>query len=315
MMVMMKAIAQDSFGDVDVYYETEVTKPVPAADEVLIKQAAVAMDPYDTKFRAGAFGVPAKKAMIGGSTVTGVVEALGEQVTDFEIGERVVAVPHAGAYAEYAVVPAKMVGHLPAKVTFEAAAALALGGQTGYQAVVDALNLQAGESILIHGGAGAVGYAALQTALYRGASKIYTTALPTDIDYIHELNADIVAIDFTKSNFADVIEESSVDTVVEIIGGKNALGSIKVLKDGGRIVSTVPLSDEVKAARDAKHISGDYYVMQSTTTVLTQLMERLASDDYKVAIAEVLPFNLTNLQKGHTIVEQQSVRGKVVLKF
>ena len=56
------------------------------------------------------------------------------------------------------------------------------------KAVVDALNLQEGESILIHGGAGAVGYAALQTALYRGASKIYTTSLPADIDYLHELN-------------------------------------------------------------------------------------------------------------------------------
>lgn len=250
------------------------------------------MDPYDVKFRAGAFGVPAKENMIGGSTIAGVVEAVATDVTEFKVGERVVAVPHEHGYAEYAVVDADTAGHLPDSVSFEDAAALALGGQTSYQAVVDALNLQEGESILIHGGAGAVGYAALQTALYRGASKIYTTSLPTDIDYLHELNADIETIDFTTQKFTDVIPESSVDTVVEIIGGNN-----------------------VKAARDAKNIKGDYYVMQSTTEVLTKLMEHLGNGDYKVAVAEVKPFNLENLKEGHKIVESQAVRGKVVLTF
>jgi NADPH:quinone reductase-like Zn-dependent oxidoreductase len=311
----MKAIVFDDFGDVDVFREAEIEKPELTKGSILIKQAAVAMDPYDVKFRAGAFGVPAKENMVGGSTVTGVVEAVAADVTEFKAGDRVVAVPHEHAYAEYAVVDADTAGHLPDSVSFEDAAALALGGQTGYQAVVDALDLQEGESVLVHGGAGAVGYAALQTALYRGASKIYTTALPTDIDYLHELNADIVAIDFTKEKFTDVIPESSVDTVVEIIGGNNALGSVQVLKDGGRIVSTVPLGDDVKAARDAKNIKGDYYVMESTTEVLTKLMQHLADGDYKVAVAEVKPFNLENLKEGHKIVEAQSVRGKIVLTF
>ncbi|MBD1491157.1 NADP-dependent oxidoreductase [Weissella confusa] len=314
-MTTMKAVVFDEFGDVDVFHEAEVEVPVLTKGSILIKQAAIAMDPYDVKFRAGAFGVPAKKNMIGGSTIAGVVEAVAADVTEFKVGERVVAVPHEHGYAEYAVVDADTAGHLPDSVSFEDAAALALGGQTGYQAVVDALNLQEGESILIHGGAGAVGYAALQTALYRGASKIYTTSLPTDIDYLHELNADIETIDFTTQKFTDVIPESSVDTVVEIIGGNNALGSMQVLKEGGRIVSTVPLGDDVKAARDAKNIKGDYYVMQSTTEVLTKLMEHLGNGDYKVAVAEVKPFNLENLKEGHKIVESQAVRGKVVLTF
>lgn len=213
-MTTMKAVVFDEFGDVDVFHEAEVEVPVLTKGSILIKQAAIAMDPYDVKFRAGA-----------------------------------------------------------------------------------------------------VGYAALQTALYRGASKIYTTSLPTDIDYLHELNADIETIDFTTQKFTDVIPESSVDTVVEIIGGNNALGSMKVLKEGGRIVSTVPLGDDVKAARDAKNIKGDYYVMQSTTEVLTKLMEHLGNGDYKVAVAEVKPFNLENLKEGHKIVESQAVRGKVVLTF
>lgn len=174
-MTTMKAVVFDEFGDVDVFHEAEVEVPVLTKGSILIKQAAIAMDPYDVKFRAGAFGVPAKENMIGGSTIAGVVEAVAADVTEFKVGERVVAVPHEHGYAEYAVVDADTAGHLPDSVSFEDAAALALGGQTGYQAVVDALNLQEGESILIHGGAGAVGYAALQTALYRGASKIYTS--------------------------------------------------------------------------------------------------------------------------------------------
>ena len=124
-----------------------------------------------------------------------------------------------------------------------------------------------------------------------------------------------MSIDFTTQKFTDVIPESSVDTVVEIIGGNNALGSMQVLKEGGRIVSTVPLGDDVKAARDAKNIKGDYYVMQSTTEVLMQLMEHLGNGDYKVAVAEVKPFSLENLKEGHKIVEAQAVRGKVVLTF
>ncbi|MDR3240587.1 MAG: NADP-dependent oxidoreductase [Lactobacillaceae bacterium] len=314
-MTKMNAIVFDTFGDTSVFREATVEKPVVGAGQVLIKQQAIAMDPYDVKFRSGAFGGVATADTISGSTIAGVVEAIGSDVNEFVVGERVVAVPHTGGYAEYAVVDAKQTGHLPANVAFTDAAALALGGQTGYQAVVDALDLQPGESILVHGGAGAVGYAALQTALYRGAGKIYTTALPTDVDYLHELNAEIEVIDFTKQKFTDVIPENSLDTVVEIIGGNNAVGSMQVLKAGGRIVSTVPLNDEAKTARDAKKITGDYYVMQSTTDVLTKLMEHLSTGDYKVAVAEVKPFNLANLIAGQKIVESQSVRGKVVLTF
>ncbi|MDR3189741.1 MAG: NADP-dependent oxidoreductase [Lactobacillaceae bacterium] len=314
-MTTMQAIVFDEFGDTGVFHTASVEVPTVGAGQLLIKQQAIAMDPFDVKFRAGAFGGAATANTIGGSTIAGIVEEIGANVTDFTVGERVVAVPHAGGYAEYAVVDASQTGHLPDNVNFTDAAALALGGQTGYQAVVDALDLQAGESVLVHGGAGAVGYAALQTVLYRGASKVYTTALPTDIDYLHQLKADIQVIDFTKEKFTDVIPADSVDTVVEIIGGNNAVGSMQVLKAGGRIVSTVPLNDEAKAARDAKGITGDYYVMQSTTAVLTELMAHLGRGDYKVAVADVLPFNLANLVAGHKIVETQSVRGKVVLTF
>ena len=107
-MATMKAVVFDEFGDVDVFHEAEVEKPVLTKGSILIKQAAIAMDPYDVKFRAGAFGVPAKENMIGGSTIAGVVEAVAADVTEFKVGERVVAVPHEHGYAEYAVVDATL---------------------------------------------------------------------------------------------------------------------------------------------------------------------------------------------------------------
>lgn len=86
-MTTMKAVVFDEFGDVDVFHEAEVEVPVLTKGSILIKQAAIAMDPYDVKFRAGAFGVPAKENMIGGSTIAGVVEAVAADVTEFKVGE------------------------------------------------------------------------------------------------------------------------------------------------------------------------------------------------------------------------------------
>jgi NADPH:quinone reductase-like Zn-dependent oxidoreductase len=312
-MTKYNAIGLTDFGDVEVFKEITLEKPVLKAGELLVKQSAVAIDPYDIKFRAGAFGNHVTFPFVTGSTVVGKVEAIGTNVNVFTVGERVVAVPHQGGYAEYAVVKATETGHVPEGVKNEAAAALALGGQTGYQAIVDGIKLKKGESILIHGGAGAVGNAAIQTALLLGAGKIYTTALPEDLDEIKALDDQIEVIDFTTTKFQAVV--SDVDAVLEIIGRENTFGSIQVVKEGGRIISTVPLPVGANEAAQNKNVAIRYYVMQPTTKVLTELMKQLKQGDIITKVVEVKPFNLENLKASHRAVAQQLVHGKIVLSF
>ncbi|MDR0899424.1 MAG: NADP-dependent oxidoreductase [Lactobacillaceae bacterium] len=310
----MKAIAFKDFSeDYDVLEEIEIDRPAVGAGEILIEQKAVAIDPYDIKYRSGNFGKDVELPFVGGSPASGVVVEVGEGVTNFKVGDRAVAVPRKGGYAEYVVAVAEESGHIPDSVSFEEASALALGGQTGYQAVLDGLQVKDGEVVLIHGGAGSVGYTALQEALALGASKVYTTALPTDVDYLQELDPRVQAIDFTTQKFTDIVKDA--DKVLDVIGGGNLMGSIEVTKAGGRVESTVPLPDGAEEAAKEKGVEVNRFFMNSNGQYLTDMLEALVRGDLKVTIGRTEPFNLENLIEGQKVVLAQTMRGKFVLTF
>ena len=155
-----------------------------------------------------------------------------------------------GTYAEYIAVDASSVALKPKNLNYSAAAAIPLVGLTAWQALLDVGQLKAGQSVLIHAGAGGVGSMALQFAKNAGA-KVYTTASQKNHDYTKQLGA-THSIDYTKDNFIShikVFEPKGVDLVFDTIGGAVLQNSAKVVKKGGKLISIVEKPDPNLAIR------------------------------------------------------------------
>ena len=162
----MKAIVLKSYGGVDQFASAEVPTPEPEAGQVLIRIEASAVNPFDLILRQGFMAkfIPLPFPAVLGGDAAGTVVELGAGVTGLTVGERVVADFPAnghGAHAEYGVVAASSVARLPANLSFEQGAALVKAGLTGRQ-TVQALGVEAGDRVLVSGGLGAVGRAAIQ---------------------------------------------------------------------------------------------------------------------------------------------------------
>lgn len=210
-----------------------VPVPKPAANQVLIRVYAAAVNPADWKS-----GAPSDDQIPGGD-VAGVVAALGEGVTGFRIGDPVfgIAVRRRGvlngAYAEYSVAPVANVVLKPANMTYAQAAGLGIATVTGVR-VIDVTEVAKGQRVLITGVAGGVGSAAAQTAKARGAYVIGTASARHNA-YLRSIGVDQV-IDYTKVDFESQV--GHVDAVIDTVGGETAIRAMKTLPQGGWFVST-----------------------------------------------------------------------------
>ncbi len=210
-----------------------VPVPTPAANQVLIRIYAAAVNPADWKN-----GAPADDQIPGGD-VAGVVAALGEGVTGLSIGDPVfgIAVRRRGvlngAYAEYAVAAVANVMRKPANATYAQAAGLGIATVTGVR-VIDVTEVAKGQRVLITGVAGGVGSAAAQTAKARGAYVIGTASAQHN-EYLSSIGVDQV-IDYTKVDFETQV--GHVDVAIDTVGGETAIRAMKTLPRGGWFVST-----------------------------------------------------------------------------
>lgn len=210
-----------------------VPVPTPAANQVLIRIYAAAVNPADWKS-----GAPSDDQIPGGD-VAGVVAALGEGVTGFSIGDPVFGIAARrrgvlnGAYAEYSVAPVANVVRKPANMTYAQAAGLGIATVTGVR-VIDVTEVAKGQRVLITGVAGGVGSAAAQTAKARGAYVIGTASARHNA-YLRSIGVDQV-IDYTKVDFESQV--GHVDAVIDTVGGETAIRAMKTLPRGGWFVST-----------------------------------------------------------------------------
>ena len=170
----MKAIVVHEPGGPEQLVYQDAATPAPQAGEALVKLAAIGINYIDVYHRSGLYPLP--RPFIPGSEATGMVEAVGEGVTDVKVGDRVAYAMHAGAYAEYAAVPAWKLVNVPAEITFEQAAATMLQGMTAHYLVTSVHQLKAGETALIHAAAGGVGLLLIQLAKRLGARVIGTVS-------------------------------------------------------------------------------------------------------------------------------------------
>jgi NADPH:quinone reductase-like Zn-dependent oxidoreductase len=289
----------------------DVPKPAIAAGQVLVAVRAAGVNPFDVKVRAGL--VQAMKALefpatLGGD-FAGVVAEVGADVTGVKVGDEVYGqagpLSGVGSFAEFTPVVANQVGPKPKTVDFVTAAALPLAGVSAYQALVDHLDLQTGQKILIHGGAGGIGSLAVQLAKHLGA-WVTATAAAQDAGFVKELGADEV-IDYTSQDFTAA---KDYDAVFDTVGGDTNQKSYQVVKRGGMLVSMAAQADEALVKRyDIRYVSQFTKVTPERLAALAKLVDQGV---LKVQIDKLFPLEeatgaLSYLETGHP-------RGKVVLR-
>src|SRR5215510_8444418 len=226
----MKAVRIHDYGGPDVLVYEDAPRPTAGPGEVLIHVHATSVNPFDCAARAGYMHsyFNYKFPLIIGTDISGVVEEVGEGVTDFAMGDNVYAragVFRDGANAEYALAFASDVAIKPQSLDHIHAAAIPHVTLTAWQALFEQANLTAGQTILIHAAAGGVGHIATQLAKLHGAKVIGTASL--NLDFLQELGVD-EAINYATTAFEDVVENA--DIVLDLVGGETPQRSWKVLK-------------------------------------------------------------------------------------
>jgi NADPH:quinone reductase-like Zn-dependent oxidoreductase len=234
----MRACYIERYGGPDQLRIGDRPNPKPAADEVLIKVRCAGLNPVDFKTRDGKVKIllPYSMPRVLGNELCGDVVEIGAEVRQFQVGDRVaarVAKMSAGAFAEFAAVPADLVAKAPATISDIDAAALPLAGLTAWQCLTEVLRIQPGQRVLIHAGAGGVGHIAIQLAKSLGA-MVATTGSRSRFDFLRNLGADEL-IDYRNERFEDRI--APLDAVLDTQGGEILLRSIAHTRKGGRVVT------------------------------------------------------------------------------
>ncbi len=326
----MKAVWYDKIGDAQsVLTLGELAVPELSAGEVMVKVHASGVNPSDVKTRAGARGALAFDRIIPHSDGAGVIEAVGEGVSTERIGERIWIWNGAwarpfGTNAEYIVVPAEQAVPLPDTVSFEAGACLGIPASTAYYGVYADGPVE-GKTILVTGGAGAVGHYAIQFAKAGGAKVITTVSGPDKASHAETAGPDEV-INYNKGDTAEAImaatDGQGVDRIVEVEFGGNLDVTNKILRPNG-VVATYGSMGDIEPKLPF------YPMMFNCVTVrmyLVYLLSKEARDmtvngvnecikgpSFKHMITEV--YSLEDTAKAHKAVESGKLIGNVVVKI
>ena len=309
----MKAVVNETYGAPEVLQVQEVPVPLSGAGEVRVRVHAASINPVDVKVRSGKslaaqYGA---RPVILGYDVSGVVDALGEGVGEFRVGDEVygmIRFPEEGkAYAEYATAPAGHLARKPKRLSHAEAAAVPLAALTAWQALFEGGNLQSGQRALIHAAAGGVGHFAVQLAHWMGA-EVLGTASPTKAGFVRALGADEV-VDYTAGPFEERV--APVDFVLDTLGGEHQARSLRVLKPGGIVVTLLALAADPKQAEEAGRRLKRVVVYPSAEQ-LSEIAELI--DAGKVTPHVSATFPLAEAAEAHRLVESGRVQGKVVLE-
>ena len=307
----MRAIRQDVLGGPEVLKEVEKERPVPGPSELLVRVRAAGLNPTDWKHRAGG-GFLKEPPFVLGWDVSGVVESIGIGVTLFKPGDEVFGMlpyPYGhGAHAQYVTAPARAFAAKPANVDHEQAGAVSLAALTAWQALVDTADVRPGQRVLIHAAAGGVGHLAVQIAKARGAYVIGTASAGKH-DFLRRLGVD-EPVDYRETDFTEAV--SGVDVVLDTVGGDYRSRSLRVLREGGLLVSILPKgSQELSEEADRLGVRAVELLVESDHTGMTAIVELVAAGELGATVAGSFP--LADAAKAHTPGDTGRTMGKLVL--
>lgn len=314
----MKAYVLNETGAVENLLLKEVEKPEIKADEVLVETKAISINPVDVKVRlmdevlTMIMGTENRPVILGWD-IAGTVVAVGEEVSEFEVGDKVfgmVNFPGQGkAYAEYVASPACHLAVMPEKVTFEEAAATTLAALIALQVLQP--RVKKGDRILIHAGSGGVGHFAIQMATRLGAYVIATSSAKNR-DFVMSLGAD-EHIDYREHKFEEIL--SNIDFVLDGMGGEVLENSLKVVKEGGKIVSlpTHQFPEDLQLEADERKIKLEFVLVQSSGEDMNTLKAMLENGELKPHVSKI--FSFENMADAHVQIESGRTVGKVIVKL
>jgi len=310
-MTTMRAMRAHARGGEDQLQLDDVPKPQPRPGEALVRVHAAGITPTELGWpetwvdRSGHDRVPT----IPSHEFSGVVEELGHGATHVVAGEEVyglVPFDHDGAAAEYVAVRARDLAAKPVSLDHIRTAALPLSALTAWQAFTEQAHVHPGNHVLVHGGAGGVGVFAVQIAKALGA-RVTATASLEDIEYVRSLGADMV-IDYKAAPFEDVV--SNVDVVLDPIGGRTAESSLRVLNDGGSLISLAgPPAVTLPEGHD---LSARFFIVEPERSHLVELSRLVDAGRLRIEVAQV--FSLEDAAAAYTFGRTGRRRGKVVVQ-
>jgi NADPH:quinone reductase-like Zn-dependent oxidoreductase len=262
----------------------DVPMPTIARDEILVKVKSTAVNHLDLVKASGTARqiLPIDLPWIPGHEFSGLVEQRGPDVAAYAPGDAVFGITGMGAYAEYLAVTPVAVARKPFNLSFEMAASVPIASQTAWQGLFTHGHLKKGQTVLIHGGAGAVGGYAVQMASHAGATVIVTASGEHE-GYLRSIGASQV-IDYRAAQFEKVLREK-VDVVFDLIGGDTQKRSFLVLKEGGYLVAaTQPVSQEETARH---HVSGTMMRLAPSADGLGRIARLLEEGTIRPDVATV----------------------------
>jgi NADPH:quinone reductase-like Zn-dependent oxidoreductase len=312
----MRAVMLNGFGEP--VSRGELAVPEPGPGQVRVRVKAAGLNAFDTAVASGMMQgmVEYSFPVVIGRDAAGIVDAVGEGVTEVMIGDEVfghvllVSPLRDGTLAEYALLPAAAVAAKPAGMDFASAAALPLSGTAAHDAV-EAVAARDGDTVLIVGATGGVGSYAVQLAAARGATVI-ATGLPEDAQRLHGLGATHV-VDY-RQPLAEQVRSAApdgVDGLIDLVNREpDGLSEVSALvRDGGRVASTMGAADAETLG--ARNITATNVMAAPVRDVLEQLGEQVASGALRVDIEQVLPFQ--NATQGLETLAAGTARGKIVV--
>ena len=235
----MRAVFDEGAGGPEVLRLRETDAPQPAEGEVVIDVAAAGVNRADVQQRIGVYPPPPGASEIPGLEVSGRVSAVGAGVTAPRVGDEVCALLAGGGYAEQVAVPAGQVLPVPRGVDLVTAAALPEVAATVFSNLFMTAGVQAGETVLIHGGSGGIGTMAVQLVDAFGAVPAVTAGSQEKLDVARELGAEVL-INYREEDFVERIKEATggrgADVILDVVGAKYLQRNVDALATSGRLV-------------------------------------------------------------------------------
>lgn len=330
----MRAILMTSAGTADVLQLREIPlPPLPSARHLRVRLAAAGINPLDTKLRSKTLYYPDKLPAILGCDGAGMVEAAGSDVSRFNVGDAVYFCnggigDEPGCYAEYTTVHEDYVAAKPAKLSMAESAALPLVAITVWEALLERVKLQAGQTILIHAGAGGVGHIAIQFARHLGAHVAVTVSDEHKAAIAKDFGAEKI-IQYRQQDFvAETLawtDGKGADVVFDTVGGDTYLRSLQAACIYGKVVSllSTPLSLADTQLARLRNLSLCYEMMVTPQLnnlhdqrvnqrkILEQAAALADAGKLRVFVSKQLP--LAEAAAGHRLIEKGGVTGKIVL--
>lgn len=331
----MQAIAMTAAGTPDVLELLDVPQPqITQPHQLLVKLYAAGVNPIDTKVRSrGTFYDDPLPAILG-CDGAGIVAAVGEAVTQVQVGDAVyfcdggLGKAGTGNYAEYVVVDSRCVAKKPSNLSFAEAAAAPLVLITAWEALGDRAKLCAGQTVLIHAGAGGVGHVAIQLAKQWGATVLTTVSTPDKARLVRQLGADEVIL----YHDVDVVESvlnftkgQGVDVAFDTIGGKVFWETVPAVKTYGDLVTILEPDFTLGNFKQARlknlrislelmltpMLTGDLTGQQHHAEILSQCSDWFEQDQLKIHLGQTFP--LAEAKLAHQAIETGSTTGKIAL--